>query len=831
MTKRASAKKAIGKHSVVRGARRQPVKEDPVKEEPIKEEPVRVQPLRVLPLRVQAVSEQNASPLPRVSICTVTYNRARFLPLLQQHILNQTYPRDRMEWVLVDDSDDQQAPFIPNQAMGLAIRHERLSPRLMLGKKRNYSHSLCSGDIIVYMDDDDYYPPTRVAHAVERLMASQALVAGSTIMPILFIPEMELWVAGPYGKNHATAGTFAFKREYLLQAQFDDTKAFAEEKSFLKDYQTPMVQLDPNHTILCIAHDRNTFEKRRLKLGGQNPRFKRVQDAQTAQYVESLAPILQHYTSLLTDSHQPSTKSEQTRDSRPQPQPQLQLKALSIQKPPQVSLCTVTDGDTFLLPVLLRQILAQAYPRELIEWVIVDDDSSPEPDFIKDQEQRLGIRIKYARSRANLSVGERYKLAFSMISGDLILGMDVSMCYSDKRVSHAIQSLSASGRLFGDCHRKWWFSIPSRQYCPPDQTERRLVSDGSWACDKKLLLDARFLQYLEGNMNESLWPLPASETVSLEQSQTGVWISQRTAEYQPSDTDQAGLGKQHCLAELTSELQEQVSHWLEEYAALSGNQLHQNKIPVQPQESELYLSMTGDQDLREPVQISVICSVYNGAEFLPAYLDSVNAQVLPNFEIVFLDAASADKSVEIIRNFQFRNGIRAKLIRSTEKIGIYEAWNKAILAANGAWMINYNVDDRLFPEALATLSAVAYAYPQKGLIYSPCFISREPNCGGVFNYCDWRDANLAGSLEKGCCCGPFPLVNSRCFAKVGLFNTSLLISGDYEMWCRIKRAGFEILKIQTPIGIYYQNPKGLSTNPETQERRAQEDLIARQSLL
>lgn len=244
--------------------------------------------------------------LPTVSLCTVTYNRAQYLPLLQRHILAQTYPRHRMEWVLVDDSDDGRPPFQPDQTQGLKIVHRRLDRRLRLGEKRNLSHTLCSGDIIVYLDDDDFYPPSRVAHAVERLLGSEALIAGSTILPILFLPERELWIAGPYGSQHATAGTFAFKRQLLEQSRYDDDKSFAEEKSFLKDYTLPMVQLDPNSTILCIAHDRNTFEKRKLIANGKNPRFRKVDQAGTDALLEQLKQLLPHYEKLLAPTPVPA---------------------------------------------------------------------------------------------------------------------------------------------------------------------------------------------------------------------------------------------------------------------------------------------------------------------------------------------------------------------------------------------------------------------------------------------------------------------------------------------------------------------------------------------
>ena len=146
---------------------------------------------------------------------------------------------------------------------------------MKLGRKRNYMHEKAKGDIIIYMDDDDYYPPERVNHAVNRLRSQpHALAAGSSVVYIYFKDTDQIWQFGPYGPNHATAGTFAFHRRLLLQTKYDDDAEMAEEKQFLKNYSIPFVQLDPMKSILVFAHDHNTFDKRRL-LVNYNPDYVR----------------------------------------------------------------------------------------------------------------------------------------------------------------------------------------------------------------------------------------------------------------------------------------------------------------------------------------------------------------------------------------------------------------------------------------------------------------------------------------------------------------------------------------------------------------------------
>ena len=43
---------------------------------------------------------------PFVSVCTPTYNRRQFIPQLIKCFQNQNYPKQLMEWIVVDDGED-----------------------------------------------------------------------------------------------------------------------------------------------------------------------------------------------------------------------------------------------------------------------------------------------------------------------------------------------------------------------------------------------------------------------------------------------------------------------------------------------------------------------------------------------------------------------------------------------------------------------------------------------------------------------------------------------------------------------------------------------------
>ena len=202
--------------------------------------------------------------LPRVSICTPTFNRRPFFKGLIDNIMSQTYPKDKIEWIIVDDGTDKIEDLVKDIPFVKYVFTEKMA----LGKKRNFMHDQCTfkndNDIVIYIDDDDYYPKERISHAVEKLTGCSALCAGSSEIYMWFNTLNKMYRFGPYGPNHATAGTFAFKRVLLKQTGYEDNALLAEEKHFLKNYTIPFVQLDPLKTILVISHEQNTFDKRRL---------------------------------------------------------------------------------------------------------------------------------------------------------------------------------------------------------------------------------------------------------------------------------------------------------------------------------------------------------------------------------------------------------------------------------------------------------------------------------------------------------------------------------------------------------------------------------------
>lgn len=213
---------------------------------------------------------------PFVSVLTPTYNRRKFIPYIIKCFKNQDYPQDRMEWIVLDDGTDKVKDIF--DASGLKnVRYYSEDEKLNIGAKRNKLNIYATGEIVVCMDDDDYYPPERVSHVVAKLKTNPTIeICGSSEIYMFYSDNKQIYKIGPYTKFHATNGTFGYRKRYFNTHKYDETVTHAEETSFLNRYQEPMVQLDPFKVMLVMSHSENTFDKKKLR-EQNNPMFKLTQ--------------------------------------------------------------------------------------------------------------------------------------------------------------------------------------------------------------------------------------------------------------------------------------------------------------------------------------------------------------------------------------------------------------------------------------------------------------------------------------------------------------------------------------------------------------------------
>jgi hypothetical protein len=233
-----------------------------------------------------------------VSIITVNqYIRHDCLKNLCELIKLQTY-KNIIEWVIVEGSQNKNDAEKNKLFINDLINSKPLNFEIVYveytGKKlsdlRNLGNKTCKGDIIVCMDDDDYYPVERVSHAVESLESSSAMIAGCSDIYLYEYFMDKLYKFKGFNPKHSTNNCMAFKKEYLINHSHASGLEMSEEKSFTNDFTEPMIQLVSKKCIIVSSHNFNTFNKREICVGGSygiNPTLYEVTDHPITSYIPS----------------------------------------------------------------------------------------------------------------------------------------------------------------------------------------------------------------------------------------------------------------------------------------------------------------------------------------------------------------------------------------------------------------------------------------------------------------------------------------------------------------------------------------------------------------
>ena len=227
--------------------------------------------------------------IPTVSLLTITQrSRNKCLKNLLDFILQQTY-NGIVEWIIVEGSKtekdaEENKEFILNEIIineiiineiiinkpNFPIKYIGYEEGSKLSDLRNRGNDSCKGDIIICMDDDDYYPPKRVETAVAKLNNSTKQIAGCSYAYMYHYHLDKLYKFKSFGKNHSTNNCFAYKKEYLLTHRHEAGLVLGEEMSFTNGFTEPMIQLDSEDCIVISSHKSNTFDKTPLCIKENN---------------------------------------------------------------------------------------------------------------------------------------------------------------------------------------------------------------------------------------------------------------------------------------------------------------------------------------------------------------------------------------------------------------------------------------------------------------------------------------------------------------------------------------------------------------------------------
>src|SRR3712207_2156595 len=118
----------------------------------------------------------------------------------------------------------------------------------------------------------------------------------------------------------------------------------------------------------------------------------------------------------------------------------------------------------------------------------------------------------------------------------------------------------------------------------------------------------------------------------------------------------------------------------------------------------MWRNLVGDTVL--PVRVSVIIPAYNAADYLVRALDSALVQTMPNLEVIVVDDASSDATLELARNTAAHDP-RVRLLHNEHNQGLARSRNRAMRVSRGEWVALLDSGDESSAERLEQMLRVA----------------------------------------------------------------------------------------------------------------------------
>lgn len=232
------------------------------------------------------------------------------------------------------------------------------------------------------------------------------------------------------------------------------------------------------------------------------------------------------------------------------------------------------------------------------------------------------------------------------------------------------------------------------------------------------------------------------------------------------------------------------------------------------------------------MDLSIIIVNYNTCRLTLDCLRSVyDSKTDYQFEVLVVDNASADDSVEVIS----REFPQVTLITNIENTGFAKANNQAIAVSSGRYVLLLNSDTILQPDTLQTMVSLmdrrsdlgasgckiilpdgsldkackrGFPTPSASFYYTFGFSRLFPNNPRFNQYqLGYLDPNETYPID--CLVGAFMLVRRETIDEVGMLDETFFMYGEDIDWCyRIKQAGWGI---QYEPATYIVHYKGASS--------------------
>jgi GT2 family glycosyltransferase len=203
-----------------------------------------------------------------------------------------------------------------------------------------------------------------------------------------------------------------------------------------------------------------------------------------------------------------------------------------------------------------------------------------------------------------------------------------------------------------------------------------------------------------------------------------------------------------------------------------------------------------------PVTVSVVITLYNYAQYIEACLRSVVNSTCKDFEIIVVNDASTDNSLELCRIFP-ACGIALTVLDKKINTGLVHSRNLGIQYARGEYVFILDADNEIYPDCLAEHVACMRADERLVACYGVIDLFDED--GRFFTQVSSDPFDYA-KLLRGNYIDAMAMFDRRALIDIGMYNETLLEQGigyeDYELWLRIGQQGHAVGFIERSLSRY-----------------------------
>jgi glycosyltransferase involved in cell wall biosynthesis len=215
----------------------------------------------------------------------------------------------------------------------------------------------------------------------------------------------------------------------------------------------------------------------------------------------------------------------------------------------------------------------------------------------------------------------------------------------------------------------------------------------------------------------------------------------------------------------------------------------------------------------EKVFFSVICPTYNSSNYIKKNFNSLLAQKYRNFEVIYIDDGSIDKTVEMLKRL-VQNHKNFKLYTKKHK-GPSSARNFGIMKSNGNWIALIDSDDTWHPSKLKKISQVILENKEKNfIVHWEKYIKLNGEIKILKHGFETKNKYLFQQqlYKSNFLSTSASILKKKLILKNGFFDEKLPNAQDYDLWLKLA-PHINLFIIKKILGGYYETKNSITSRP------------------